>query len=316
MPPHQLSRFNHLKPRDHVGFLFLTSCIGLTGLSITLSILGGWILWGLGQVLLAVALVQWFILLHECGHETLFRTKHLNAISGHLASFFCVIPFRCWKKVHTLHHKWTGWQDLDPTTAPLIPRNLSYIEKVVINICWKYWIPLFSLIYRINNFWNIPRLRRIFSNAGQKKKLQWNILCLFILYSGFITWIGFTQILRLAGLGFLMSLIFQDPLLLSQHTHIPLNLSHGERVRPYPPLKQEVFTRSLKFPAWFSFCVLLHFDAHELHHMHPQVPGYCLRKISYIPQNEMYWWRWIKEVKRIPGEVFLYKNRDQTGFDV
>ncbi|MFQ5579151.1 MAG: fatty acid desaturase [Nitrospiria bacterium] len=315
MPP-QPSHLDQLKPRDPAGFSFLAFCLGLTGLSIFLSMEKAWVLWGLGQILLAAALIQWFILLHECGHETLFRTKRLNAIFGHLASFFCGIPFLCWQKVHALHHKWTGWQDLDPTTAPLVPRKLRGFEKLVVNICWKAWIPLFSLIYRVNNFWNIPRLRSIFSQRRRINILKQNIVFLFILYVGFILWIGFGQILRLAGPGFLLSLIFQDPLLLSQHTHIPLHLSRGERVKPYPPLEQEIFTRSLKFPAWFSFCVLLNFDAHELHHMYPRIPGYCLRDINYQPMNEMHWWKWLMKAKRIPGEVFLYKNRDQTGFKI
>jgi len=315
LPP-QPSRFSHLKPRDQAGFFFLASCIGMTGLSLLLAVSGGWILWGLGQALLGIALIQWFILLHECGHETLFRTKRLNTIFGHLASFFCFIPFICWQKVHALHHKWTGWQDLDPTTAPLVPRDLRRFERVVVNTCWRYWIPLFSLIYRVNNFWNIPRLLKIFSQKNRQKILLRNIFVLLILYTGFILWIGFGQILRMAGAGFLLSLIFQDPLLLSQHTHIPLNLSKGERVRPYPPTEQGVFTRSLKFPDLFSFCVLLNFDAHELHHMYPRVPGYQLRAINYLPMNEMHWWQWLREAKRIPGEVFLYKNRDQTGFKV
>jgi len=34
--------------------------------------------------------------------------------------------------------------------------------------------------------------------------------------------------------------------------------------------------------AWLS-AALLHFDAHELHHMYPFVPGYRLHGVAYTP---------------------------------
>lgn len=314
--PPPASHLTHLRPSDPVGLLFLGSCLGLTGFSIFLSAFESPVPWLAGQILLAIALIQWFVILHECGHETLFRTNRLHIYAGHLASFFSVIPFHCWREVHGMHHRWTGWQDMDPTTASLVPRKLGRAEKAVINACWKSGIPLFSVFYRAANFWNPPRLRILFQDRARRQTLAWNILLLFTAYAVSVYWVGFGQSVRLVGLGFLLSLIFQDPLLLSQHTHIPLNLSHGEKVKPYPALQQEVFTRSLRFPSWFSTCVLLNFDAHELHHMYPFIPGYRLRSINYSPENEINWWRWIRGAKQLPGEVFLFQNRNQSGVEI
>ena len=108
----------------------------------------------------------------------------------------------------------------------------------------------------------------------------------------------------------------QDPLILSQHTHVPLHVSHGAAVQPFPPLEQEVFTRSLRFPAWFSTLVLLNVDAHERHHMYPAVPGYYLRRVTYETHNEVPWWRWLVKARRVPGAVLLFQNRNQSGYDV
>jgi fatty acid desaturase len=60
--------------------------------------------------------------------------------------------------------------------------------------------------------------------------------------------------------------------------------------------------------------LILHFDAHELHHMYVRVPGYDLHKIPSRPQNEVHWWQWLRAVKRLPGDVFLFQNQAQTGF--
>jgi len=306
----------HLRSTNLRGGLFVTLAFALTGISLFLSTTQSLTAWLVGQGLLGLAIVQWFVLLHECGHGTLFRTKWLNHYTGHLASFFSVIPFSCWTRVHALHHIWTGWQDVDPTTASLVPRELGRIEKFVVNLCWKLWIPLFSVFYRINNFWNVGRLRILFPDKNQQRKLAWNIVFLLSAYAGLIVAVGVREVIHLGGLALLLGLIFEDPLLLSQHTHIPLRLSQGERVRPFSAIEQEPFTRSLRFPRWFSTAVLLNLDAHELHHMYPYIPGYHLRQIPYTTRNEMHWWRWLREAKRLPGEVFLFQNRNQTGLEI
>ena len=306
----------HLKPRNGTGLLFLALPLILTGLALFLSSLGSVLGWLAGQLLLAIALLQWFVLLHECGHGTLFATKWLHTYVGHLASFFSFIPFHSWRWIHSKHHKWTGWQDLDPTTASLVPRELGRAERVLMNVCWKYWIPLFSILYRLNIFWSPIRLREVFQRKDQRRKVALNSALLVATYAGIIFLVGFGKLMGLVGLGILLKLVFQDPLLLSQHTHLPLHLSEGNEVQAYPAVEQEVFTRSLKFPRWFSTWVLLNFDAHELHHMYPFVPGYLLRRVSYAPQNEMHWWCWIRKARKIPAQVFLFQNRNTTGYEI
>jgi fatty acid desaturase len=82
-----------------------------------------------------------------------------------------------------------------------------------------------------------------------------------------------------------------------------------------PALEQEVFTRSLRLPGWAS-TLLLNFDAHELHHMYPFVPGYYLRRIPYQPEHEIGWREWVRLSKRMSGMVLLFQNRDDTGIRI
>ena len=308
------SDLSHLRPSNALGAAVLFGAGALTATSIVLSTRPQWWLWLTGQVLLAFSLVQWFAILHECGHETLFRTRRFHGLAGQFAGFFSAIPFVNWKRVHGRHHKWTGWQDVDPTTEALVPRELKTAERVLVNVCWRYWIPLFSVMYRINNFWNWPRLKSLFKNANDRRAMAINSLGVLAVYIAIALLIGPTTLLRLIGLGVLLSLIAEDLLLLSQHTHIPQELSHGETVRPFPTIEQEVFTRSLVFPSWLS-AVLLHIDAHELHHMYPFVPGYRLGGIQYETENEIDVWTWIRRARAMPGEVFLFHNRLETGAD-
>ncbi|HYH98351.1 fatty acid desaturase family protein [Hyalangium sp.] len=314
--PPSAREVTHLRPSDFTGALVVLGFSVLTALALWLSASKGVAPWLLGQLLLAVALVQWFVLLHEAGHRTLFQTRRLHGLVGRIASVFCAIPFTVWTAVHGQHHKWIGWQDRDPTTASLVPRPLARVERVLINTSWRWWIPLFSVLYRVSNFWHMPRLWRLFPERRHRVAFAVDAAVLVLFYGGMLVWLGPARLAHLVGLGLLLSLVFLDIILLSQHTHIPLKLSGGEEVRPYAAPEQGVFTRSLRFPAWFSAGVLLHFDAHELHHLYPSVPGYHLRRIPYRPPGEVDWWGWIRRARRMPAERFMFQNRNDTGEDL
>ena len=313
--PPSPAAISHLRASDGAALLIVFSAAAPTVAGVLLSIQDSWWLWAIGQVLFGFAMVQWFALLHECGHETLFRTKWLNAPVGRTAAFFSLIPFQVWKRVHARHHKWTGWQDVDPTTQSLVPRPLGKAERLLMNVAWKFWLPLFSVLYRVNNFWNVPRLRDLFRKPDDRRRIAISLASYVVVYAAIVIAFGPVTVLKVAGVALLLALMAEDVLLLSQHTHIPQKLSHGEEVRPFPTIEQEVFTRSLVFPKWLA-ALTLHIDAHELHHMYPFVPGYRLGAIEYETENEIGWWTWIRRARALPGEVFLFQNRLETGADI
>jgi len=313
--PPSPAALSQLRPTDAAGATVALSCIAGTASGIALSLSSRWWVWAVGQLVFALSLIQWFALLHECGHETLFRTKGLHAPLGHIAGFFTLIPFRNWKSVHRRHHKWTGWQDIDPTTEALVPRELGRAERVIVNAAWRCWIPLFSVIYRTNNFWNWRRLTALFEKRDERRALALNMALLLAAYVAIIALLGPSTTLRLFGLASIATFAAEDLLILSQHTHIPQQVSDGGPVRPFPTVEQETFTRSLVFPRWLS-ALLLHIDAHELHHMYPFVPGYRLGEVEYETENEVALLAWIKGAHALPGELLLFHNRLETGADI
>jgi fatty acid desaturase len=183
------------------------------------------------------------------------------------------------------------------------------------NACWRYWIPLFATLYRINNFWHWPRLRLLFAKREDRRHMAISIIMFLLAYVAVAIFVGPWTLLRVTGVAFVLAFIMEDLLILSQHTHIPQNLSQGKQVPPFPALEQDVFTRSLVLPSWIS-AMLLHIDAHELHHMYPFVPGYRLRGISYDPPNEIGWWRWVRCARALQGETLMFHNRIETGADI
>src|ERR1700704_810726 len=92
------SALTHLRPSNMAGGVVVAGCLAITGLALWLSSLEPRWLWAAGPVVFA--LVQWFAVLHECGRETLFRSKRLHGLVGQIAGFFSVIPFYNWKRIH------------------------------------------------------------------------------------------------------------------------------------------------------------------------------------------------------------------------
>ncbi|MFO0868543.1 MAG: fatty acid desaturase [Pirellulales bacterium] len=303
-------------PSNGWGTVYVLAAVALTAAGVALSTAEMTLVWLTGQVLLALAFLQWFALLHEAGHRTLFRTRWLNDVAGQLAGFLALIPLTSWRPIHARHHRWTGWQDIDPTTAVLAPqeRPRPRYQRWTVNICWALWIPLFSLLYRLSNYWHLPRLWRLLPTAGERRRMVVGAVIYLLGYAALVVWCGPLWLCRLLGCALFLTMVAQDLLILSQHTHIPQRCSHGEAVRPFSAAQQEVFTRSLVFPRWFSGWILLHLDAHELHHVYPRVPGYYLGQLARPTLNAMPWWQWVWRARRIRGDVLLFQNRDQTGY--
>jgi len=56
-------------------------------------------------------LVRLFILQHDCGHGSFFRSKRLNDVIGFALGVLVLTPYHCWRRQHALHHATSG--DLD-----------------------------------------------------------------------------------------------------------------------------------------------------------------------------------------------------------
>jgi omega-6 fatty acid desaturase (delta-12 desaturase) len=55
--------------------------------------------------------VRIFILQHDCGHGSLFRSRRLNDWVGRLCSLVTLTPYANWRRQHALHH--ANWNNLD-----------------------------------------------------------------------------------------------------------------------------------------------------------------------------------------------------------
>lgn len=62
-------------------------------------------------VLLVLFSLRCFSLMHDCGHNSLFRSKRANRIMGFLLGVINAIPQYGWSRDHAYHHKTNGdWE--------------------------------------------------------------------------------------------------------------------------------------------------------------------------------------------------------------
>lgn len=93
------------------------------------------------------------IVMHECGHNSLFANPKMNKAIGHLGGAFLGSDFNEFKRIHWLHHMRLATSD-----DPQGPDFLNYKEASVFKIIWHLINPLFfQSIYKLILFNFGPR---------------------------------------------------------------------------------------------------------------------------------------------------------------
>ncbi len=52
--------------------------------------------------------IRLFIIQHDCGHSSFFKSQRANDLCGQFCSIFTFTPYHYWRKKHAIHHKSAG----------------------------------------------------------------------------------------------------------------------------------------------------------------------------------------------------------------
>lgn len=85
-------------------------------------------------------LVRIFIIQHDCGHGSFFKSKSAMNIVGYVCGIFTFTPFAAWQKTHSIHHA---------TSGNLDHRGIGDIDVLTIRE-YEALSPMKKLLYRIN----------------------------------------------------------------------------------------------------------------------------------------------------------------------
>ena len=84
-------------------------------------------------------IVRIFIIQHDCGHGSYFRSSAANAWVGRFCSLFTMTPFANWKRQHAGHH--AVWNDLDRRNggADIYSTCLTVAEYQAFSPLGRWW---------------------------------------------------------------------------------------------------------------------------------------------------------------------------------
>jgi acyl-lipid omega-6 desaturase (Delta-12 desaturase) len=247
--------------------------------------------WGLAfwalQVAAGVSIFRWFVILHECGHRSLFSRRQVNSIVGHLASIPCLIPYFCWRDVHQQHHRWVGVIDKDPTQAHLLKlRDASTIQNTLFRIVWRAWLPIPFAQFLWKVFWGYPR--QVAGRGDGAARRGWmSIGVVVAAHAAIITVVGWRTWLACFVPMLVVFYVIIENFNLPQHSGLFPYLS-DTHPQPVPFGEQDAITRSSHLPDTMSTLLALNFNRHVEHHIFPSAPWYALNRLRRVMADTGY----------------------------
>lgn len=233
------------------------------------AIQGSPIVYVLSQLALAVVFLHGFLLLHDCGHNTLSQKSWVNSVIGHICSIFCCMPFYPWKLIHDEHHKWAGHIDKDPVFSLLKDAKIKRKLPKIIHFGWHSFLPI-NVFFLHLVYWSYPlKLLKLKQMTSLRLKLCTFSVSFLLLSYILIAWFLPVSLLKIVPAIFIYGVLWET---LSTPQHLGL-----EPTRHRPQLKDHAATtRSTYFPHLLQKYLFLNFGYHVEHHFFPALPWHEL----------------------------------------
>jgi omega-6 fatty acid desaturase (delta-12 desaturase) len=248
-------------------------------------------------ILAAGFLVRMFIIFHDCGHGSFFRSKKANRIVGTILGSLVFTPYDYWHREHAIHHKTVG--NLDKRGSgdvwTLTAEEYSKLSPWRKFIYRLYRHPLLLLgigpFFLFVLWFRIPR--RSMNSEGRLSVHVSNLIVLLFCTS-LILLMGWRAFLMIQLPVIYMATVAGVWLFYVQHQYEEVVWTRQEDW-DYKTMALEG-SSYMKFPRllqWFSGNI----GYHHIHHLSPMIPNYKLEKCHR--ENRMF--DHIKPVTFVPS---------------
>jgi omega-6 fatty acid desaturase (delta-12 desaturase) len=223
-------------------------------------------------------LVRTFIIFHDCGHGSFFRSSAANHILGAITGVMTFTPYYHWRWEHAVHHSSSGDLDRRGTGDVWTLTVQEYLESSR----WKRFAyrlarnpfvlfvlaPLFLFLV-----WQ--RFPNPKSNGREHRSVYWTNLALLLVAVGLV-WIYGLKAYLIIQLIILMAAGSAGVwLFYVQHQFEGVYWERGgEWDYATAALKGSSFYKLPKVLQWFSGNI----GFHHIHHLSPRIPNYHLEK--------------------------------------
>ncbi len=260
----------------------LTNSLGayaITWIAIVWSLSVSYWLTALLTLLAGGFLVRIFIIFHDCGHGSFFKSKRANDILGYITGVLTFTPYALWRKEHALHHSTSG--DLDRRGIGDVPTMT--VEEFRAAPRWKQlgyrFIRNPFVLFGIGPLVMFLIKHRIvlskIANAEERRSVHWTnlgILAMAVtmgLLVGFVPYL-LAQIGAIAVAGSAGTWLFYV-----QHQFEGVSWERREDWDFFDAAIQgSSFYRLPKVLQWFSGNI----GYHHIHHLSPRIPNYHLER--------------------------------------
>ncbi len=238
-----------------------------------------WITLGLA-VINAGFFTRLFIIQHDCGHGSFFKSRKANDTLGSILGVLSMTPYFHWRKMHAKHHAtagdldFRGFGDIDTVTVEEYQRFTRWerfryrffrhpITLFVIGPIWLFWIAH-----------RIP-LKAHKNDKKERASVHWTNLALVVIAVGVGLWIGFDKLALVHVPIVMIGSIGGVYLFYVQHQFEDTYWRrHEDWEYARAALEGSTYFRLPKLLQWFSGNI----GFHHIHHLSPLIPNYMLEK--------------------------------------
>ncbi len=237
-------------------------------------------------------LVRTFIIFHDCGHGSFFRSKRLNAIVGVITGLLVFTPYHRWHRDHHIHHQTVGNLDKrgigDVATLTVDEyRNRSWWQRFPYRL---YRNPFFLFcLAPLLLFVVLYRFPKKYMSVREHVYVQLTNLALVLIVISMIMAIGWKGYLMIQIPVLYIATVHGVWLFYVQHQfrHVKWSDSSGWDYRTMA-LEGSSFFRLPAALNWFTGNI----GYHHIHHLSPLIPNYNLKKCN--DENDLF-----REIKPI-----------------
>lgn len=267
--------------------LFLASCSGLY-LSVQYSFFLGYAL-----LLLPTAglLVKLFIIQHDCGHGSFFKSTKANNYLGRTMSLFTWTPYYYWKRMHNIHHAGSGnlerrgygaIETLTIQEYKALPKGEKFKYRLYRNpyLLLLIGTPLFMIIaqrFSMCQPFILPdgSKRLTFSGNSIMKSVMGTNLSLLVVYGALGYFLGYSTLLHTYLPVLVATCWIGGWLFYVQHQ---FEETHWDRQHTWSYNEAAIMGSSYydlpKWLQWFTGNI----GIHHVHHLNASIPNYRLQE--------------------------------------
>jgi omega-6 fatty acid desaturase (delta-12 desaturase) len=226
-------------------------------------------------------LVRVFIIQHDCGHGSFFRSRRANDLLGKFCSLLTVTPYGHWRRQHNSHHG--NWNNLDKREpgADLYSTCATVAEYQALSAWGRFTyramrhpimahvlIPPFVFLF----YYRLP-----FDTPKNWTRERWSIyltnLAIVALWATLMTLLGVWQVLLVQVPIISVTSVIGVGLFSLQHRFDDVVWARQS--------EWDVMTAALKGSSYFKLPRVLQWFTgnigfHHIHHLSPRVPNYRL----------------------------------------